>query len=84
MANIKKRVLYIGFALTALGASVIAVNVDRTPRQVMPTRPVAVSPEVEAPTPVELELRSHAIAQPIGVRNAEERPSVPMIARPQR
>ena len=84
MSCIRRRVLFIGFALSALGASVIAISGDASLERMAGQRPVAVSPEAEGPTAAEFERRSLAIPQPTGKRTPGQSAVSPQRANPQR
>lgn len=84
MASIRRRVLFAGIALSALGASVVAVTGERGSQHEASARPIAVNPEPEAPTAAERARRVRAIPQPTGKRAPGSGEFVPLIANPQR
>jgi hypothetical protein len=84
MPHKRKSILLSGFALLALGASVIAVTADSSSQRSTQARPVVVNPVFEPLTAGELARRPRAIPQPTGKQTPGQSPITPVIANPQR
>jgi len=84
MASIRRRALFVGVALLASAVSVVAVTGEHEEGPAGRRRPVAVSPEPEAPTAAELERRARALPQPTGGRAARLESPTPLPVSPRR